>query len=54
MKNIDKDDIQSPENDEVGDYLDWVGNGPGMVHPDVESRMIELHRNLNGMALCEY
>ena len=54
MNKITEDQLSNPENSRVIEYMERLASGPGMVHPDVEDRMKELSRKIDGMALRKY
>ena len=54
MESISKEELSAAVNDGVIQYLEERSLGPGIVHPDVKERMIELIKNLEGMSLRKY
>ncbi len=54
MEAISRKELAAEVNDGVIEYLEELGKGPGVVHPDVEERMKELSQNLKGMSLWRY
>ncbi len=54
MKSISSSSISQAVNSGVIKYLNELGKGNGMVHPDVQDRMKELSNELEGMSLRKY
>ena len=54
MKSISKSELSSKANTGVIEYMEKLSQGQGVVHPDVEERMKELSKNLEGMSLRRY
>lgn len=54
MKTISLSELSLDTNAGVIEYMEKLGQGQGMVHPEIEERMKEIDRNLNGMSLKRY
>lgn len=54
MKTISLSELSLDINAGVIDYMEKLGQGRGIVHPDIEERMKEIGSNLDGMSLKRY
>jgi len=54
LKSISRSDLRADIDAGLIDYLDWLAQGQGVVHPDVAPRMRELAKSLDEVVLRAY